>query len=137
MMLIEDGQVLPYHFHTYKMEDILNRGGGTLCIKCYWATEDNKLDEQRPVEISFDAQKCTFVPGEVIRIPVGSGVTLPPHMYHSIWAENGKVMSWEVSKVNDDHTDNTYLEGCLRFSEIEEDEPMRWCLCNEYAKVRK
>ena len=82
MMLIEDGQVLPYHFHTYKMEDILNRGGGTLCIKCYWATEDNKLDEQRPVEISFDAQKCTFAPGEVIRIPVGSGVTLPPRMYH-------------------------------------------------------
>lgn len=136
MMLIEDGQVLPYHFHTYKMEDILNRGGGTLCIKCYRATADDKLDEQRPVEISFDAQKRVFAPGEVIRIPVGSGVTLPARLYHSIWAEGGKVMSWEVSKVNDDHTDNTYLEGCPRFSVIEEDEPMRWCLCNEYDKVR-
>lgn len=136
MMLIEDGQVLPYHFHSYKMEDILNRGGGTLCIKCYWATEDNQLDEKRKVEISFDSQKVCFEPGEVIRIPVGSGVTLPPRLYHSIWAENGKVMSWEVSKVNDDHTDNTYLEGCPRFSKVEEDEPMLWCLCNEYDKVK-
>lgn len=136
MMLIEDGQVLPYHFHTFKMEDILNRGGATLCIKCYWATADNKLDEKLPVEISFDGQLFTFAPGEEIRIPVGSGITLPSRMYHSIYAVGGKVMSWEVSKVNDDHTDNIYLEGCPRFSEIEEDEPMRWCLCNEYAKVR-
>lgn len=83
MMLIEDGQVLPYHFHSYKMEDILNRGGGTLCIKCYWATEDNQLDEKRKVEISFDSQKVCFEPGEVIRIPVGSGVTLPPRLYPS------------------------------------------------------
>ena len=59
------------------------------------------------MEITFDSQKVVFKPGEVIRIPVGSGVTLPPRLYHSIWAEDGKVMSWEVSKVNDDHTDNT------------------------------
>ena len=133
----EDGQVLPYHFHTFKMEDILNRGGGELCIKCYWATEDNHLDTERPVELCVDSQKIVFKPGEVIRLLPGSGVTLPPRMYHSFWAENGKVMSWEVSKVNDDHNDNHYLKGCPRFSEIEEDVPMKWCLCNEYDKVRK
>ena len=137
MMLIEEGQVLPYHFHSYKMEDILNRGGGTLCIRCYWATEDNKLDEKRPVEIILDGQKRVFAPGEKIELKQGSGVTLLPRLYHSITAEGGKVMSWEVSKVNDDHTDNTYLEGCPRFSQIEEDEPMKWCLCNEYDKIRQ
>lgn len=136
MMLIEDGQVLPYHFHSFKMEDILNRGGGKLCLKCYWATADDKLDQERPIEISLDGQKRVFAPGEKIVLEVGSGVTLPPRLYHSIFAEEGKVMSWEVSKVNDDHTDNTYLEGCPRFSQIEEDEPMKWCLCNEYDKIR-
>lgn len=136
MMLIEEGQVLPYHFHSYKMEDILNRGGGKLCLICYWATEDNKLDKERPVEISLDGQKCVFAPGEKIVLEVGSGVTLPPRLYHSIFAEEGKVMSWEVSKVNDDHTDNTYLIDCPRFSVIEEDVPMKWCLCNEYDKIR-
>lgn len=135
MMLIEDGQFLPYHFHTYKMEDILNRGGGTLCINCYYATDDDKLDESKEIKVFVDSQLCTFKPGETIRLPVGSGVTLPPRMYHRIWAEGGKVMSWEVSKVNDDHSDNTYLEGCPRFAEIEEDEPMKWCLCNEYDKI--
>lgn len=136
MMLIEDGQVLPYHFHSFKMEDILNRGGGKLCLKCYWATADDKIDQERPIEISLDGQKRVFAPGEKIVLEGGSGVTLPPRLYHSIFAEEGKVMSWEVSKVNDDHTDNTYLEGCPRFSHIEEDEPMKWCLCNEYDKIR-
>ena len=29
-LLVNDGQVLPYHYHWYKMEDTINRGGGDL-----------------------------------------------------------------------------------------------------------
>ena len=44
-------------------------------------------------------------------------------------------MVGEVSKVNDDTTDNYFLEPTARFADIEEDEPVLHPLCNEYAKV--
>jgi D-lyxose ketol-isomerase len=34
----------PWHFHYHKMEDIINRGGGNLCMQLAWATEDEQLD---------------------------------------------------------------------------------------------
>ena len=41
----------------------------------------------------------------------------------------------EVSRVNDDNTDNYFLEPTYRFAEIEEDEAILHPLCNEYNKV--
>jgi D-lyxose ketol-isomerase len=42
------------------------------------------------------------------------------------------VLVGEVSKVNDDRTDNRFLEEVGRFPEIDEDEPAKYLLCNEY-----
>jgi D-lyxose ketol-isomerase len=53
-------------------------------------------------------------------------------MYHQFWSENGASMIGEVSTVNDDVNDNRFLEPLGRFSAIEEDEPARYLLCNEY-----
>ncbi|HIR07695.1 MAG TPA: D-lyxose/D-mannose family sugar isomerase, partial [Candidatus Pullichristensenella stercoripullorum] len=36
---------------------------------------------------------------------------------------------------NDDNTDNYFLEECLRYTTIEDDEPMTCPLCNEYDKA--
>ena len=33
LLIVEEGQVTPYHFHWSKMEDIINRGGGDLVVK--------------------------------------------------------------------------------------------------------
>lgn len=33
MLQIQQDQQTPRHFHTHKMEDILNRGGGDLCMQ--------------------------------------------------------------------------------------------------------
>ena len=33
IMFVRENQITPTHFHWKKMEDIINRGGGTLCIK--------------------------------------------------------------------------------------------------------
>lgn len=38
--------------------------------------------------------------------------------------------------VNDDHTDNRFLVPLSRFAEIEEDEPVKWVLCNEYQLIK-
>ena len=35
MLLVNDGQILPYHYHWSKMEDIINRGGGDLELTMY------------------------------------------------------------------------------------------------------
>ena len=37
-MLVEVGQITPFHFHWLKMEDIINRGGGKWLIQLYRAT---------------------------------------------------------------------------------------------------
>ena len=50
-------------------------------------------------------------------------ITLPKRLYHIFWAENGKgpLIAGEVSKVNDDKSDNCFLEKAGRFTVIEED----------------
>ena len=35
ILIVEENQETPMHFHWSKMEDIINRGGGRLCIKLY------------------------------------------------------------------------------------------------------
>ena len=61
-------------------------------------------------------------------------VTLPAYCYHKFWGANGTVLVGEVSAVNDDDTDNRFLETLPRFAAIDEDEPPYRLLCNEYAK---
>ena len=35
LLLVSDGQVLPFHYHWSKMEDIINRGCGDLSVTLY------------------------------------------------------------------------------------------------------
>ncbi|EEH6571465.1 D-lyxose/D-mannose family sugar isomerase [Salmonella enterica] len=136
MLLVDVQQETPFHFHFSKMEDILNRGGGDLCIQFYHATSDEQLDLQRPVEIAVDGCLRSLTPGDKLVLKPGQGVCIPPYTYHRFWAEKAPVLGWEVSMVNDDHTDNRFLVPLSRFAEIEEDEPMKWVLCNEYKLIK-
>ena len=43
MLQIQQEQQTPWHFHTHKMEDIVNRGGGDLCI-CLLYTSPSPRD---------------------------------------------------------------------------------------------
>jgi D-lyxose ketol-isomerase len=57
-------------------------------------------------------------------------------MYHRFYGEpgKGKVLVGEVSKVNDDTTDNCFYENVGRFPEIEEDEEPLHLLGSDYGK---
>nr|VFK42548.1 MAG: Protein of unknown function (DUF1498) [Candidatus Kentron sp. SD]VFK48520.1 MAG: Protein of unknown function (DUF1498) [Candidatus Kentron sp. SD] len=55
-------------------------------------------------------------------------------MYHRFYGEKAKVLVGEVSSVNDDTTDNRFLEPVGRFPEIEEDEAPMHLLCTEYRE---
>lgn len=132
ILIVEENQIAPMHFHWSKMEDIINRGGGNLMIELYNADLTDGLANTSVTAI-VDGRRFIVPAGTVIRLKPGESVTLPQKQYHKFWAEAGygKVLIGEVSMVNDDNIDNCFLEPMGRFPEIEEDEPVLYPLCNE------
>ena len=135
LLIVEEGQVTPYHFHWSKMEDIINRGGADLIVKVYNSTEDGRFADT-DVDIYMDGRHFTVAAGSTVRLKPGESITLQTGMYHSFWAEGGKVLLGEVSKVNDDRVDNRFYESTGRFPEIEEDEKPLYLLGNEYPVAK-
>ncbi len=137
LLISDEEQVAPMHFHWNKMEDIINRGGGNLIVKVYNCGENEELAET-PVEVTCDGRKYTVPAGAEIRLKPGESITLPPYQYHAFWGEKGfgKVLIGEVSMVNDDNTDNRFYETQGRFPVVEEDEAPLYLLCNEYPAAK-
>ena len=133
IMVVREGQITPLHFHWSKMEDIINRGGGNLVVRLYSSDKAEHLSDE-PVTVSLDGIRRSVAPGTEIVLEPGDSITLEPYMYHDFWAEPGRglVLVGEVSKVNDDRTDNRFHEEMGRFPEIEEDEAPLHFLCTEY-----
>lgn len=137
LLISDEDQYSPMHFHFNKMEDIINRGGGNLIVEVYNCAEDEGLDTT-DVTVSIDGCTKTVPAGTKLRLLPGESITLPPRQYHAFWAEKGygKVLIGEVSMVNDDNTDNRFYEKQGRFPTIEEDEAPIHYLCNEYPKAK-
>lgn len=137
IMIVEEDQVTPMHFHWKKTEDIINRGGGNLMIQLYNATADDQLDSGEVVA-SIDGIRRTMKAGETVTLKPGESICLTSRLYHTFWGEAGKgpVLVGEVSKVNDDASDNRFHEEIGRFPKIEEDTPPLHLLCWEYPKAK-
>jgi len=133
LMIVEEKQITPMHFHWSKMEDIINCGGGNLMIELYNSTGDEQLADT-DVVVKMDGVECTFPAGTVVRLTPGESITLTRGLYHRFWGEEGKgtVLVREVSMTNDDSADNRFYDPVGRFPEIEEDEKPLYLLCNEY-----
>ena len=136
LLISEEGQVTPYHFHWKKMEDIINRGGGLLVLKCYNSGENGEMLDT-PVTIYQDGRAYVVPAGSRIEIHTGESITLPTGQYHTFWAEGGPCLIGEVSVMNDDNVDNRFYENVGRFPTIEEDEPILYPLFNEYPNMPK
>ncbi len=134
MLISQVDQLSPNHFHRYKMEDIINRGGGTLLLQLWNSTQGEELADTE-VTVRIDGRVCTVPAGGSVFLRPGESITLNPGMYHLFTAKEKKVLAWEVSMVNDDKTDNHFYESQARFTEIEEDEPAEFLLCNEYPEA--
>ena len=63
LLYVNDSQILPFHYHWSKMEDIINRGGGDLEITLYNCTEDDFKD----VEGGRANKPGTFADTPVVR----------------------------------------------------------------------
>jgi D-lyxose ketol-isomerase len=133
IMIAEEEQVTPMHFHWNKSEDIINRGGGNLVMELYYATPDDELSEC-PVTVSIDGVLTMVNAGEQLILKPGQSICLTPRLYHRFYAQkgNGKVLIGEVSMVNDDVNDNRFFVKVGRFPDIEEDTPPVHLLVNDY-----
>jgi D-lyxose ketol-isomerase len=135
IMIVEELQETPMHFHWSKMEDIINRGGGNLVIELYDSTADEKLSDQ-PFTVKTDGAVRYLHPGDKIILTPGESICLKQGIYHRFYGEagRGKVLVGEVSAVNDDTSDNRFLETLGRFPAIVEDEHPVHLLVSDYAK---
>jgi hypothetical protein len=134
LLLVEEGQYSPMHFHWAKMEDIINRGGGTVLIRVYNSLADESLDESGPVRVLSDGRAYTVPAGTQVPLEPGESITIYPGLYHdfSVQPGTGAVLLGEVSMCNDDVNDNRFYQQYGRFPDIEEDEPPYRLLCTEY-----
>ena len=134
ILIVDEGQVTPMHFHWNKTEDIINRGGGRLAIQVFNATADEKLDLSADVQLSTDGVLRILKAGSVIELTPGESVTLTPGMYHKFWGIGSRVLVGEVSMVNDDEQDHRFNDPAGRFPKIEEDEEPLYLLCTDYPR---
>ena len=115
LLYLKQGQYAPNHFHWFKTEDIINRGGGNVLIRVYNSHPDESIDYESP------------------------GIHIQQRLYHDFSVEEGTgpVLLGEVSQCNDDSNDNRFEPPVGRFPTIEEDEPPYRLLCNEYPEVKE
>ncbi|MBO5503956.1 MAG: D-lyxose/D-mannose family sugar isomerase [Lachnospiraceae bacterium] len=134
LLYLDEGQYAMNHFHWYKMEDIINRGGGNILIRVYNAHEDESIDYDSDVTIHMDGVTKVVPAGTQVRLTPGESLTITQRLYHDFSVEEGTgaVLIGEVSQCNDDNTDNRFNPPAGRFPQIEEDEAPYRLLCNEY-----
>jgi len=135
VMIIEENQETPMHFHWHKMEDIIVRGGGNLVLELYNSTPDGSLADTS-VRVKVDGIERTVPAGGRVVITPGESICLEPGMYHRFYGEagKGKVLVGEVSMVNDDRSDNRFYETVGRFPDVEEDVEPLHLLVSDYGK---
>lgn len=135
IMIVEESQETPMHYHWSKMEDIINRGGGNLVIELFNSTNGTEF-ASTPVHFKTDGISRTVAAGGKVVLTPGESICLEQGVYHRFYGEVGKgtVLVGEVSMVNDDATDNCFYESIGRFPVIEEDEEPLHLLVSDYAQ---
>ncbi len=138
IMIVEEEQETPMHYHWTKMEDIINRGGGNLVIELYNATHNDELAEI-PVRFRIDGVQHTVPAGGKVFLTPGESICIEQGVYHRFYGEagKGKVLVGEVSMVNDDTVDNRFYESVGRFPDVDEDVEPLHLLVSDYKKYIK
>ena len=151
MLYVMDGQILPFHYHWSKMEDIINRGGGDLELTFYNSKPEDFADmegglagkpgqfDDTDVIAQIDGKKILVPAGGKLILKPGQSVTLMPGQYHS-WRGvpgTGDVILFEVSTTNDDNVDNRFHTAGERIPPMEEDEPAKYLMFADYPQYTK
>ncbi len=138
LLYLKEGQYAPNHFHWFKSEDIINRGGGVVLIRVYRSLPDEGIDRASDVEVISDGVRRVVPAGTQVELRPGQSIHVYPRLYHdfSVLPGSGNVLLGEVSQVNDDASDNRFEPPVGRFPVIDEDEAPYRLLCTEYPPAR-
>ena len=138
LLYLKEGQYSPNHFHWYKTEDIINRGGGNVLIRVYNSNPAESIDYESDVTVHTDGRTYTVPAGTQIRLTPGESIFIQQYLYHDFEVEpgTGPVLLGEVSQCNDDANDNRFNPPMGRFPAIEEDEAPYRLLCTEYPPAK-
>ncbi len=151
MLYVRDGQILPFHYHWSKREDIINRGGGDLEITLYNCTEEDFADvagcRAGKTGIFADTPVAANIDGKIVSVPAGGKVVLHPGQSISIaqgqyhkWQGvpgTGDVILFEVSMCNDDNVDNRFHDALPRIPAIDEDAAPTRLIFADYPKFTR
>jgi D-lyxose ketol-isomerase len=134
VLLAEDGQRTPHHYHIVKTEDIVNRGGARFVVELF------KVDRAgTPLKERFRALKDVKIlelePGAKVVLEPGESLTLDPFVAHAFWAEGGATLAGEVSLAHDDRADNLFLPPLAASSPIEEDAPRKYMTVRDHERL--
>ena len=136
LIVMQEGQEAPYHFHRTKTEDILVRGGGRLALDLV-NVDAQGVPIEAPVTVLVDGETRVVAPRTPVVLSAGESLTLPPlqaHRFYGWPGGGGPVLVGEVSEVNDDLADNYFLEPFAPMP-IAEDEPAYRPLWTELAAL--
>jgi D-lyxose ketol-isomerase len=134
LLISRQDQLSPMHTHVIKAEDIINRGGASLVVELYGSDDAGRFAPDRGGRVRCDGIDRAYRPGEKLRLAPGESVTLMPGDWHAFWGEGGDVLIGEVSTVNDDVTDNIFVDPIGRFAAIDEDEAPTHLLVSDYDR---
>lgn len=132
LLISRKDQLSPMHTHVIKAEDIINRGGADLVIELYGSDDQGRYAEDRGGMVYCDGIARAYAPGEKLVLKPGESVTLMPGDWHAFWGEGGDVLIGEVSTVNDDETDNIFVDPIGRFASVIEDAAPDHLLVSDY-----
>lgn len=132
LLISRQDQLSPMHTHVIKAEDIINRGGADLVIELYGSDDQGRYAEDRGGMVYCDGIARAYGPGEKLVLKPGESVTLMPGDWHAFWGEGGDVLIGEVSTVNDDETDNIFVDPIGRFASVIEDAAPDHLLVSDY-----
>ena len=137
LLVVRENQETPFHAHKIKMEDIIVRGGGNLMMELHNMREIGRPRRHAGQPDGRRRRAPAQAPASRIRLAPGQSATITRNLWHRFYGEAGRgtVFVGEVSQVNDDLTDNYFLETLGRFARIEEDEPALYPLWNELASL--
>ena len=68
LLYLKEGQMAANHFHWFKTEDIINRGGGNCLIRVYNSLPNEEIDYESDVEVHRDGLKRMVPAGTQIRL---------------------------------------------------------------------
>lgn len=132
LLISRQDQLSPMHTHVIKAEDIINRGGADLVIELVGSDDQGRYAEDRGGVVYCDGIARPYAPHDKLVLKPGESVTLMPGDWHAFWGEGGDVLIGEVSTVNDDETDNIFVDPIGRFATIDEDVRPDHLLVSDY-----